>query len=130
MPDEYLELEDVLDAYAEVFGCTAQQAADQLRDRAWLEAALARPAQWAFYEGADLATQAAVLVHGIAERQPFIEGNKRTALVSLIAFLRLNGHDLAASEDERFQWMHDLAAGMAVDTLAARIRTRLVPWSA
>jgi prophage maintenance system killer protein len=35
--------------------------------------------------------QAAVLAHGIAEGQPFIDANKGTALAALRTFLRLNG---------------------------------------
>ncbi len=125
---DYLDLDDVLDAYAAALGCTRQQAADQLRNRAGLEGALARPQQWAYYQQADLALQAAVLIHSIAETQPFIEGNKRTALVSLITFLRLNGHDVQATEDERFHWMLFLATGGSMHTLAAVLRLRLISW--
>ncbi len=72
---QYLGVADVLTCYAEIFGCSLQQAADQLRSREGLESALARPQLYAHYEGADLAHQAAVLGHGIAETQPFVEGN-------------------------------------------------------
>lgn len=71
----YLTAEQVFTLYAAVFQCTEQQAEDQLRSRAGLESALARPQFYAHYEAADLAMQAAVLAHGIAETQPFIEGN-------------------------------------------------------
>jgi hypothetical protein len=63
----YLTLIDLLGFYADLFGCTEAQARDQVRDVGVLEGALARPMHYAHYEDADLALQAAVLVHGIAE---------------------------------------------------------------
>src|SRR5689334_8430294 len=107
----YLTAEQVFTLYAAVFDCTEQQAADQLRSRAGLESALARPQFYAHYEEADLAMQTAVLAHGIAETQPFIEGNKRTALACLALFLDLNGFTLTASQQERMEWMLSLAEG-------------------
>jgi prophage maintenance system killer protein len=44
-----------------------------------LESALGRPRAHAHYDGVDLALQAAVLAHGLAEGQFFIDGNKRSA---------------------------------------------------
>jgi hypothetical protein len=70
----YLELEDALELYAAIIGGTAAQAEDHLRNRSGLESALARPETYAHYEDADLALQAAVLAHGIAESQCFIDG--------------------------------------------------------
>lgn len=35
--------------------------------------------------------QAAVLAHGIAEGQSFLDGNKRLALVAMLTFLEVNG---------------------------------------
>jgi death-on-curing protein len=71
--------------------------------------------------------QAAALAHGIAESQPFIEGNKRTALTALRAFLLANGCQVTASQAERFRWMLRLSEGETVEELAANIRTSLVP---
>jgi hypothetical protein len=56
----YLDVEDVLEISAAIIGGTPEQAADQLRSRGALEGALGRPANYARYEGADLAAQAAV----------------------------------------------------------------------
>jgi prophage maintenance system killer protein len=42
-----------------------------LRDRGSLQAATTRPQIAAYYEGADLVTQAAVLITGIAMNHPF-----------------------------------------------------------
>ena len=118
---------EALRCYAEVFGCSQQEAADQLRSRDALEGALARPRWYAQYGEADLAHQAALLAHGIAETQPFIEGNKRTALAVLRAFLLVNGYQVTASQSERMSWMIRLSAGASVEELADQIRACLVP---
>src|SRR3712207_3825121 len=91
----YLEVEDIIAIYAEIFGCTDQEAMDQLRSRPGIEGALHRPRMYAHYQQADLALQAAALAHGLAEGQCFIEGNKRVALVAMRTFLLLNGYELA-----------------------------------
>ena len=107
----YLGVEDVLRAHARIFECSIQEAEDQLRDPSGLEGALARPLWRAHYGDADLALQAAVLACGIAEGQLFIDGNKRTALSSTRAFLLANGYTLSATQEERAQWILDLASG-------------------
>ena len=123
----YLELEDVLVLYAALFDWSEQEAADQLRNREGLESALARPLMYAHYHAADLALQAAVLAHGIAEGQPFIEGNKRTAALVCIAFLEENGYKLTASQAELATWILDLSKGETTEELGEHIRAALVP---
>ncbi len=126
----YLELGDVLGIYADLFGYTEPQAEDRLRSPDGLASALARPGWAARYGGADIAHQAALLAHGIAEGQHFLEGNKRAALVCLTAFLGLNGYRLTAPQAERFRWMVGLSRSgdpdMLVEELAGRIRESLV----
>jgi death-on-curing protein len=117
----YLDVENVLDLYAEIFGCTLQEAEDQLLSRDGLEAALARPQSYALYQEADIALQAAVLAHGIAAGQHLVEGNKRTALAALRTFLYVNGYGVSAPQAERAAWILDLSSGLSVDGLAARI---------
>ncbi len=125
-------MEHVLAVYAMIFGCSKQQALDQLRDPNGLMSALARPRNYALYEGADIARQAAVLAHGIAEGQKFCDGNKRTALVITWLFLKHNGYSVRASQDERFDWLKRLGESdeseqELVDELADWLRTRLRP---
>ncbi len=67
-----------------------------LRDLNGLEGAIVRPRTVAYYEQADLATQTSVLIEGIAMAHPFIDGNKRTAMVAGIDFLLVNGYTLKA----------------------------------
>ena len=118
----HLELEDVLELYGAIIGGTAVEAADHLRDPAGLRSALGRPAMHAHYEAADLALQAAVLAHGIAEGQPFIDGNERTALVSMLTFLEINGLRVEAPDTELADWILSLSTGATPEDLAERIR--------
>jgi len=62
-----------------------------LRDEGLLESALSRPRMAAYYEGADIIRQAALLGTGISQAQAFLDGNKRTAFQTLDAFLLVNG---------------------------------------
>ena len=103
----------------------AEQAADQLRDRAGLESALGRPRNYLLYEQADLALQAAALAHGIAESQTFIDGNKRLALVAMLTFLEINGLAVDAPDPELAKWILSLNAGSTPGDLADLIRSRL-----
>jgi death-on-curing family protein len=122
----YLELDDALELYAAIIGGTAAQAEDHLRNRSGLESALARPETYAHYEDADLRLQAAVLAHGIAESQCFIDGNKRLALVAMLAFLEVNGYAVAATDQELADWIIGLNAGTTPEQLAAVLRERCV----
>jgi death-on-curing protein len=123
----YLTIEDVLELYAAIIGGTTSQASDQLRNRPGLESAIGRPAAHAHYEGADLAAQAAVLAHGIAESQSFLDGNKRLALVAMLTFLEVNGYSVPVSDRELADWIIDLSAGMSPEDVAGRIRSVMTP---
>ena len=80
---------EVLAVYASVFECSIKEARDQLRSPEGLEAALSRPRSYAYYRQADMALQASVLAHAIAEGQVFVEGNKRTALAAMATLLAI-----------------------------------------
>jgi death-on-curing protein len=121
----YLILEDALEIYAAIIDATAVQVADHLRSRDALEGALARPAHYAHYQQADLALQAAILAHGIAETQPFVDGNKRTALVAMLTFLEINGYRVRASDRELADWIISFSRGTSPETLAETLRDRL-----
>ncbi len=106
---EWLDLNIVLDFHAEqlaLFG-----GADGMRDLGLLESALARPVNKFAYGEADLAALAAAYGFGIAKNHPFIDGNKRTALASIIVFLGLNGIDLDAPPEAATAIILGLAAG-------------------
>lgn len=81
------------------------------------------------YEQADLASQAAVLAHGIAEGQCFIDGNKRIAYAAMRSFLLINGYELTAPREEfarRILDFNDPTTGETIETLATRIRANII----
>lgn len=123
----YLELDDALEIYGAIIGGSPEQAGDHLRSREALAGALARPVNYANYENADLARQAAVLAHGIAETQPFIDGNKRTALVAMLTFLELNGFTVDATDSELANWILSFSSEVDPATVADILRDRLRP---
>lgn len=83
-----------------------------VRDENGLEAALARPRQkWHYEPGSDLATLAAAYAFGLAKAHAFNDGNKRTAFLTAVIVLGLNGKELDATEAEVVQVMTALAAG-------------------
>jgi len=80
-------------------------------DQGLLESALARPRNLFAYGEASLARLAAAYAFGIARNHPFVDGNKRTALVAAEGFLGLNGFDLTATDVESVSMFLSLAAG-------------------
>jgi len=98
-----------------------------VRDENGLEAALARPQQkWHYEPDTDLATLAAAYAFGLAKAHAFTDGNKRTAFLTAVVFLGLNGKDLDATEAEVVQVMTALAAGsLAEAAMATWLRERL-----
>lgn len=52
----------------------------------------------------------AALLHGLVNNHPFHNGNKRTALVSLLVFLDKNGRLVESDQDELFREMVKIAA--------------------
>ena len=99
-----------------------------IRDEGLLDSALARPEHKAHYREDDPAALAAAYAYGIARNHPFLDGNKRTALVALELFLMKNGYRLTASDEDAVVTFLRLAAGeIGEDELAAWIRAAMVP---
>jgi death on curing protein len=94
-----------------------------LRDAALLESALGRPRnKWA-YEKAELPELAAAYGYGIARNHPFVDGNKRTALLAIYTFLGVNGVDFIVPEADAAAMILALAAGeVSEESLARWIR--------
>jgi death-on-curing protein len=126
---EWLDLDIVLDFHAEqlaLFG-----GPDGLRDPGLLESALARPQNKFAYGELDLAALAAAYGFGIARNHPFIDGNKRTALASMIVFLNLNGLALAAPQEAATAIVLALAAGeIGEDVLSRWLASHVQPLEA
>ncbi|MGH9604462.1 MAG: type II toxin-antitoxin system death-on-curing family toxin [Terracidiphilus sp.] len=96
-----------------------------VRDKALLLSALARPQHREAYGNPDLAELAAAYAVGIARNHPFLDGNKRTAIVIAAGvFLPLNGYELVADNFEIVRVMLAVADGtMPEPELAAWFRT-------
>jgi len=94
-----------------------------LRDHALLESALGRPLNKWSYEQAELPELAAAYAYGLARNHPFVDGNKRTALLTLYTFLGLNGVDFVVPEADAAAIILSLAAGeVSEESLARWIR--------
>lgn len=95
-----------------------------LRDLGALESAVAQLRH--SFGGEDLypglASKAAALGFSLIQNHPFVDGNKRVGHAAMLAFLRLNGQDLAVTIDEAEQTILEVASGrLDRDGLAAWI---------
>jgi death-on-curing protein len=105
----FLSVEDVIVLHDEQlvrFGGAAG-----IRDQSLLESAVGMP-QATFggeYLHGDLFAMAAAYAFHIAQNQCFMDGNKRTGLLSALVFLDLNGIVIADSEGRLYQAMIDIA---------------------
>ncbi len=97
--------------------------ASGIRDAGALESALDRPRnKWA-YEQAELPALAAAYAYGMAKNHPFVDGNKRTALLALYTFLGINDIDFIVPEADAAAMILSLAAGeVSEDSLTRWIR--------
>ena len=67
---------------------------DGLREPGLLDSALMQPEAAYYYGQGDMAAIAAAYAFHIAQNQPFLDGNKRTAMASALTFLEGNGVDI------------------------------------
>jgi len=84
-----------------------------VRDKNLLASAVNTPFQT--FMGNDLYPsiydKAAQLCYGIANNHPFTDGNKRTALHSMIVYLIINGFDITATQQDVENMIIDVASG-------------------
>jgi len=84
-----------------------------VRDEKLLDSALGQPK--ATFEGKylhdNLMKMAATYGYHICNNHPFIDGNKRIALVAMDVFLQRNGYEIIANEKETYKMMMELANG-------------------
>ena len=75
----------------------------------------------------DLTAKVAAQIHAISSYHPFVDGNKRTALVAADVCLRLNGYRLTNSDDvEPFFW--SIARGeQSVEDIETRLKNQARP---
>ena len=85
--------------------------ASGLRDDGLLQNALQRPVNKWQQESADTFECAAAYAYSIAKAHAFVDGNKRTAFVTSVTFLRLNGWHFVTEAAEGVASMEGLASG-------------------
>lgn len=55
--------------------------------------------------------KAAVYMHTIITQHPFLDGNKRTGIMSAFTFLEVNGYKITATDSEVFEYALFVATG-------------------
>lgn len=120
----YMKVVDVIavhDRQIEVFGGGVG-----LRDKGALESAIHRP-QTGYYT--DLLQEAAAFWESLPQNHPFVDGNKRTAIVSTFAFLKVNGVQLTATDTEALIFVRELyeAGQVSMSNLESWLRTNTMP---
>ena len=92
-----------------------------VRDAGLLESALLRPQNIYIYSNGQtsLAQLAAAYAYGLARNHPFVDGNKRTALVLSLLFLKLNKRTLTASQEDLYAVFMALAKGNMPEAVLA-----------
>jgi death on curing protein len=106
--------------------------ASGVRDEGLLESALARAQNIASYaeETPSLAVLAAAYGSGIVRNHPFVDGNKRTGLVTAFTFVERNGFIVTASQQDAYFIFYELAAGkLSEDELAKWLEANIQPVS-
>src|ERR1039457_3275321 len=117
---DFLTLEDA-------FGLIRVLGVGPARAVGLLDSALARPrssvvAQDAY---ATIELKASALLHSLTKSHPLVDGNKRLAWLATTVFLYLNGYDCAASDDEAFDLMWELASGsLELEAIAQRLQLK------
>jgi death-on-curing protein len=119
---EYLDLDDLLDIVRATVGADAV-----VRDYGLFESALARPRASVYGRDAylDVHGKAAALLHSLARNHALVDGNKRLAWTACRTFLAINGQLISAPEDDRFDFVIQVAAGAMtdIDKIAEQLRT-------
>jgi death-on-curing protein len=121
----YLTVREILEINAEVMG-----GSHALRDPGLLESAVARPQASAFGADAypDLASKAAALLHSLVLNHAFVDGNKRTAVLSTLVFLDLNGYVVRWDQHEALDFVLRLATHQVeLEDAVTFLRSRMHP---
>ncbi|MER7759289.1 type II toxin-antitoxin system death-on-curing family toxin [Streptomyces sp. NPDC097619] len=123
----YLTAEDVL----EIAAAACDDMRIVVRDIGLLESAVHRPSASVFGEEAypDLIEKAAALLQSLAVNHPLFDGNKRTAWLSCMVFLSVNGVDLRPDIDAAERLVIAVATGEQDDVkdIAHGLRVLVAP---
>jgi death on curing protein len=77
-----------------------------IRDEGLMESAIARPLQ--SFDGNDLypsiIEKASAIIESIIINHPFVDGNKRTGYLAMLAYLKIGNIEIMASNDELYNF--------------------------
>ncbi len=119
----FLSVDDVLLLHADTIDIDG--GSHGVRDHGLLDAAVAMPRQQfgGAYLHEDLATMAAAYLFHIAQNHPFVDGNKRAAVLSVLAFLHVNDiKELPDPKDLELITLQVAAGEMGKEALSKWIR--------
>ena len=119
----YVNLEEVIYIYTEIIKRTGGQPG--IRDEKLLEEVLAKPL--VSFEGEelypDLFTKVSIFIYSMITNSPFIDGNKRTAILGALFIMRVNGYHMVASQENIIELAQGVETGRyKVDHLISWIR--------
>jgi death on curing protein len=123
----FLSVEDVLLLHTDTIDIDGGSYG--VRDHGLLDAAVAMPRQQfgGEYLHGDLPAMAAAYMFHIAQNHPFVDGNKRAAVLCALAFLSLNGIQELPDPKELESTTLQVAAGeMGKDALVRWIRNQVL----
>jgi death on curing protein len=108
MTTRFLNIVELIIINEEIIGKRSQ-----LRDVDLLESAVQRPMTSAFGQDAypTVIEKAAALFHSLARNHSFVDGNKRTSVVAMIMFLRMNAYQITWDAAEALPFIVEAATG-------------------
>lgn len=102
--------------------------ASGIRDHTLLEAACVQPINKHGYGVDDIFVLATAYAYGIAKAHAYVDGNKRTAFVTAVAFLRMNGYAFRPDQFAGVKIIEDLARdALSEDDFAEWLRQGSTP---
>ncbi len=125
---EFLSLDEVLALHSDQI--RRYGGATGLRDLALLQSAVAMPetSYGGEYLHGNVFEMAAAYLFHLARNHPFVDGNKRTALICALVFLGLNGQRLDADPDSVYDMVEGVASGQVDKAeVAVFLRVHSVP---
>lgn len=122
----FLAVEDVLLLHTDTIEIDG--GSPGVRDHGLLDAAVAMPRQQfgGTFLHADLAAMAAAYLFHIAQNHPFVDGNKRAAVMAALVFLHVNGIEkLPASQELEITTLQVAAGELSKDALTQWMRAQI-----
>jgi len=100
----------------------------EVRDPGGVEAAVFQPqagfGDILFYK--TVPEIAAAYAYFIAQRQAFVEGNKRTGWLAACTFVEMNGGLVEATDDDAIQMLLEVSKGLSLESVADWFAERIV----